>query len=105
LNLSALLLECEEAHAMNLSGKVLVVTGALGSLGQAVAACLSGHGARLALLANRARPEIRHPDAAAMYTGIDLSQKDATRAIFERVFKDMGRIDGLVNLAGGFHWE
>jgi NAD(P)-dependent dehydrogenase (short-subunit alcohol dehydrogenase family) len=90
---------------MNLSGKVLVVTGALGTLGQAVTACLTAHGARLALLAHRDAPEIMHSDAALMYTGIDLSQKDATRGICERVFKDMGRIDGLVNLAGGFHWD
>ena len=42
---------------MNLSGKVLVVTGGDGALGQAVAATLSGYGARLALITHRrARP-------------------------------------------------
>ena len=35
---------------MNLTGKVLVVTGSYGALGQAVAATLSGYGAKLALL-------------------------------------------------------
>jgi NADP-dependent 3-hydroxy acid dehydrogenase YdfG len=90
---------------MNLSGKVFVVTGALGSLGQAVTACLIAHGARLALLGNRARPGLQHSAGSLMYTGVDLSRKDAASGIFERVFKETGRIDGLVNLAGGFQWD
>jgi NAD(P)-dependent dehydrogenase (short-subunit alcohol dehydrogenase family) len=40
-----------------------------------------------------------------MYTGVDLSQKNAASGICDRVFKEMGRIDGLVNLAGGFQWD
>jgi NAD(P)-dependent dehydrogenase (short-subunit alcohol dehydrogenase family) len=90
---------------MNLSGKVFIVTGAFGALGQAVTACLIAHGAKLALLGNRARPGVEHPAGALMYTGVDLSQKDAASGVFERVFKEMGRIDGLVNLAGGFQWD
>jgi NAD(P)-dependent dehydrogenase (short-subunit alcohol dehydrogenase family) len=39
-----------------------------------------------------------------LYTGVDLSQKCAPSEIFDRVFNETGRIDGLVNLAGGFHW-
>jgi NAD(P)-dependent dehydrogenase (short-subunit alcohol dehydrogenase family) len=90
---------------MNLSGKVFVVTGALGALGQAVTACLIAHGAKLALIGNRAPPGAQHPAGALMYTGVDLSQKDAARGICGRVFKEMGRIDGLINLAGGFQWD
>ena len=90
---------------MNLTGKVFVVTGALGALGQAVTVCLTAHGAKLALLGNRDRPSVEHPAGALIYTGVDLSRKDAVSGIFERVFKEMGRIDGLVNLAGGFQWE
>src|ERR1700683_3843084 len=90
---------------MNLSGKVFLVTGALGALGQAVSACLIAHGAKLALLGNRARPGVVHPAAALMYTGVDLFQKDTASGIVERVSKEMGRIDGLVNLAGGFQWD
>jgi NAD(P)-dependent dehydrogenase (short-subunit alcohol dehydrogenase family) len=90
---------------MNLSGKVFVVTGALGDLGQAVTACLIAHGAKLALLGNRARPGFKHPAGALLYTGVDLSQKDAANGIAEQVLKELGRIDGLVNLAGGFQWD
>jgi NAD(P)-dependent dehydrogenase (short-subunit alcohol dehydrogenase family) len=90
---------------VNLTGKVFVVTGALGALGQAVTVCLTAHGAKLALLGNRVRPGVEHPAGALVYTGVDLSRKDAASGIFERVFKEMGRIDGLVNLAGGFQWQ
>ena len=90
---------------MNLSGKVFILTGAFGALGQAVSACLIAHGAKLALLGNRMRPGVEHPAGTLMYSGIDLSQKDAANGIFERVFQEMGRIDGLVNLAGGFEWD
>jgi NAD(P)-dependent dehydrogenase (short-subunit alcohol dehydrogenase family) len=89
---------------MNLSGRVFVVMGALGALGQAVTACLIAHGAKLALLGNRTRPGIEQRAGALLYTGVDLSQMDTASGIFERVFKEMGRIDGLVNLAGGFQW-
>jgi NAD(P)-dependent dehydrogenase (short-subunit alcohol dehydrogenase family) len=89
---------------MNLSGKVFVVTGALGVLGQAVTDCLIARGAKLALLGNRARFGVSRPADALMYTGVDLSQKDAASGVCDRVFEQMGRIDGLVNLAGGFEW-
>jgi NAD(P)-dependent dehydrogenase (short-subunit alcohol dehydrogenase family) len=90
---------------MNLSGKVFIVTGAPGALGQAVTACLIARGAKLALLGNRARPGAKRPAGALMYTGVDLSQTDAASEICGQVFKEMGRIDGLVNLAGGFQWD
>ena len=89
---------------MNLSGRVFILTGACGALGQAVSDCLIARGAKLALLGNRAHPEFRHPPGAMLYTGVDLSQKGAPSEIFDRVFNETGRIDGLVNLAGGFHW-
>jgi NAD(P)-dependent dehydrogenase (short-subunit alcohol dehydrogenase family) len=90
---------------MNLSGKVLAVTGSSGALGQAVAATLRGYGATLALIDHGAAP----PGAAAAgvlhYGGVDLSDGAAARAVMERAFKDAGRLDGLINVAGGFHWE
>jgi NAD(P)-dependent dehydrogenase (short-subunit alcohol dehydrogenase family) len=91
--------------AMNLSGKIFIVTGAFGALGQAVTACMTANGARLALVGRRPGLGIEHPAGALLYTGVDLSQRDAAAAVVERVFKETGRIDGLVNLAGGFHWD
>ena len=90
---------------MNLSGKVLVITGSNGALGQAVAATLSRYGARLALLDHGQTPSAAPPAGALHYGGIDLTQADAAHSAMERVVKEAGRLDGLINVAGGFHWE
>ena len=89
---------------MDLSGKVLVVTGADGALGQAVAATLSGYGAKLALITHRGEVGML-PAGAHHYGGIDLTLEPAARSAMEQVTKDAGRIDGLINAAGGFRWE
>jgi len=90
---------------MNLSGKVLVVTGSAGVLGQAVAVTLSGYGAKLALVDHTHAPSLAQPAGALHYGGVDLTQEDAARTVMERIAKDAGRLDGLINVAGGFRWE
>jgi NAD(P)-dependent dehydrogenase (short-subunit alcohol dehydrogenase family) len=90
---------------MDLSGKVLVVTGADGALGPAVAAILGGYGAKLALLSHAGSAAGNGPAGAWHYGGIDLTQEAAARSAMERVAQDAGRIDGLINIAGGFRWE
>jgi NAD(P)-dependent dehydrogenase (short-subunit alcohol dehydrogenase family) len=90
---------------MKLSDKVVVVTGSGGALGQAVAAALSAYGARLALLDHSSQPATAPVPGALHYGGVDLTQEDAARSVMGRVFKDTGRIDVLINVAGGFRWE
>jgi NAD(P)-dependent dehydrogenase (short-subunit alcohol dehydrogenase family) len=90
---------------MNLTGKVLAVTGSEGVLGQAVAATLSKYGARLGLIDHAQSPPAAQPAGALHFGGIDLTLEDAARAVMERIVKEAGRLDGLVNIAGGFHWE
>jgi len=90
---------------MNLAGKILAVTGSNGALGQAVAATLSAYGARLALIDHAHEPSIAPPAAALHYGGTDLTDGDTARAVMQRIVKDSGRLDGLINLAGGFRWE
>jgi NAD(P)-dependent dehydrogenase (short-subunit alcohol dehydrogenase family) len=91
--------------AVSLSGRVFIVTGAFGALGQAVTASLIAHGAKLALVGRRPGPGVEHQGGVLVYSGVDLSQKDAVDAVVERIFQQTGRIDGLINLAGGFHWD
>ncbi len=90
---------------MNLSGKVFAVSGSDGVLGGAVAKTLSGYGARTALLEHAAASSAAQPVGALRYPGVDLSEEEAARSVMERVFKDAGRLDGLVNIAGGFRFE
>lgn len=80
---------------MSLQSKTVVVTGAAGSLGQAVAQRASELGATVVGL------DI--VDAAAMancqqYHRVDLMDRAATAACFAQ----LGELDALVNVAGGF---
>jgi NAD(P)-dependent dehydrogenase (short-subunit alcohol dehydrogenase family) len=90
---------------MDLSGKVMVVTGADGALGQAVAATLGSYGAKLALLSHAGSAAAKQLADTWHYGGIDLTVEAAARSAMERVSQDAGRIDGLINVAGGFRWE
>jgi NAD(P)-dependent dehydrogenase (short-subunit alcohol dehydrogenase family) len=90
---------------MNLSGKVLVVTGADGALGKAVAATLSAYGAKLALITHASAASGTLPAGGRHYGGIDLTLEPAARSAMEQVARDAGRIDGLINVAGGFRFE
>jgi NAD(P)-dependent dehydrogenase (short-subunit alcohol dehydrogenase family) len=90
---------------MDLSGKIVAVTGSDGALGGAVAATLSAYGAKLALLTRSAGAPSSLPTGAMHYGGIDLTQETAVRSAMQRIAQDAGRLDGLINLAGGFRWE
>jgi NAD(P)-dependent dehydrogenase (short-subunit alcohol dehydrogenase family) len=87
---------------MNLSGKILAVTGSDGALGQAVAEILTGYGAKLALFAHSQAPPGALPVGTLHYAGVDLTLEGAARSALERVVKETGRLDGLINVAGGF---
>ncbi|HEY6618683.1 MAG TPA: SDR family NAD(P)-dependent oxidoreductase [Steroidobacteraceae bacterium] len=90
---------------MDLSRKVLVVTGADGALGQAVAAALGAYGAKLALISHAASGNLKAVPGAWQYGGIDLTLEAAARSTMEQVVRDAGRLDGLINVAGGFRFE
>lgn len=85
----------------SLEGKVVVVTGALGALGTAVAASVERAGATVA------RFDQPRADAAAdpLFHGVDLTDEAATRQAMSAIAASCGRIDGLVNIAGGFAWQ
>jgi NAD(P)-dependent dehydrogenase (short-subunit alcohol dehydrogenase family) len=87
---------------VNLSGKVIAVTGAFGALGGAVAKVLSGCGAQVAHLDHAPAPA--GSDALSL-GGIDLADDAAAAAAIARIVQIAGRLDGLVNIAGGFHFE
>ncbi|MDP1108575.1 SDR family NAD(P)-dependent oxidoreductase, partial [Klebsiella pneumoniae] len=90
----------------SLSDRVFVVTGGFGALGRALAAVLLEEGARVALL-DRAPARVGLPDGDRVLTigGADLGDAGAAAAAFAQVRQRWQRIDGLVNVAGGFAWE
>ena len=87
---------------VNLSGKVIAVTGAFGALGGAVAKTLSGCGAQVARWDHAAAPG---GAGALAFGGIDLADETAANAAIAKIVQSAGRLDGLVNIAGGFHFE
>lgn len=84
-------------------GKVVLISGAAGNLGQALAAALSLRGAALALLdRQRGRLEPRYPDPHRVFSGVDLTIASAVQQAVEAVFDHFGALDVLINAAGGF---
>ncbi len=85
------------------TGKVVAVTGAAGSLGRSVSARFAKEGARLLLL-DRDRVDALRGELGAEHEAraVDLTSHEATLAAIARAAKDLGRIDVLCNIAGGF---
>jgi NAD(P)-dependent dehydrogenase (short-subunit alcohol dehydrogenase family) len=86
--------------------KVIVVTGAAGNLGQAVAQALVRAGARTVLL-DRSQARIDAltfgTDAGVLRLGdVDLTDASAVIRAMDRAAGYFGRLDGLVNTVGGF---
>jgi NAD(P)-dependent dehydrogenase (short-subunit alcohol dehydrogenase family) len=90
---------------VNLSGKVFAVSGGFGALGRAVAATLAGYGATVASVDFVAAPTTGRAAGVHHYGGVDLADEGSANSVMGRIVQDTGRLDGLINIAGGFHWE
>jgi len=86
---------------MQLAGKVVVVTGAFGQLGRAVAQEVLAQGGSAAMLDVVAGEA---PAGAAAWK-VDLTSLADTTRVLAQVAEHFGRIDGLANIAGGFRWQ
>ena len=90
---------------MNFENKTVLVTGAAGNLGQAVAAAFAAQGARLVLL-GRSVESLQAAFGEAgdqrLYVAADLLDGPQVAAALAAAVQRFGRIDVLCNLAGGF---
>lgn len=82
----------------------IVVTGGFGALGRAVGWTLARRGARVTLV-DRAPADAAGLEAALVLGGVDLGDPSAAAEVFAQVAQQLGGVDGLVNVAGGFIWE
>lgn len=91
--------------AVDLNEKVVAVTGGFGSLGASVGRVLVEAGAKVALLDRVAAA--KGPEAAgALKIGeVDFGAADAAAHAMNAVVEQLGRLDAVVNVAGGFRWE
>jgi NAD(P)-dependent dehydrogenase (short-subunit alcohol dehydrogenase family) len=86
---------------MTLQDRVVVVTCAFGQLGRAVVQEVLAQGGRPALLDVAAG----EPPAGTRAWKVDLADLPDARRVLAQVAEDFGRIDALVNVAGGFRWQ
>lgn len=88
--------------------QVVIVTGAFGALGSAVARRFQAQGATLGLINRTAVPSTAassFPAPHVLVGGIDLTDERATAAAVQRVIESAGGLDVLVNVAGGFRFQ
>ncbi|HEY6643723.1 SDR family oxidoreductase [Povalibacter sp.] len=91
---------------MNLSGKRIAVTGAFGALGSVVSAAVKSAGASVACV--DFAPVTKAPAALQGYVligAVDLGNAAAASAAIQSAASQLGGLDGIVNIAGGFRWE
>jgi NAD(P)-dependent dehydrogenase (short-subunit alcohol dehydrogenase family) len=93
---------------LDFSNRVILITGAAGNLGTAVAHAFQASGANLALadraperLAQRL-PDLAHRPGTFFTPGTDITDPESVRAMVEATHRHFGRIDVLVNVAGGY---
>ncbi|HHY32020.1 MAG TPA: 3-oxoacyl-[acyl-carrier-protein] reductase [Firmicutes bacterium] len=92
---------------MRLAGKVALVTGASGGIGQACAQAFAREGADVALVAGRnlalaeeAARKVEGMGRQAMVLACDVSSPEAVEQVCDRVWERFSRVDVLVNNAG-----
>jgi NAD(P)-dependent dehydrogenase (short-subunit alcohol dehydrogenase family) len=87
--------------------KVVLVTGANGNLGLAVAQAFAEQGAQLALITRAADVtlaslSISNPDKHLLVTGVDVTNAESVADMQQQVLARYGQVDVLVNTVGGF---
>ena len=90
-----------------LAGKTTVITGGGTGLGRAMALRMAGLGAKVAVLGRRPQPleetaaEIRKAGGTAAAVPCDIRDPEAVAAAFDRVEKEIGPANQLINNAAG----
>ncbi|MFO7690090.1 MAG: SDR family oxidoreductase [Cryobacterium sp.] len=89
-----------DRRAPFVAARTVLVAGAGGAAGRAVAAALTDAGARVIAVGSNAE-RLEAVPAAARYA-CDLTDRAAVTALAERVHAEHGPIDGLIHLVGGW---
>lgn len=90
------------------SDRVVMVTGAAGNLGRAVARAFQAAGAKLVLVdraadrLQRLFPDLVDSPNYFLATSVDMTDADAVEAMVDEAVKRFGRVDVLANTVGGF---
>lgn len=88
--------------------RVVVVTGGFGTLGRAVGRVFADNGWKVALIDKAPAPEGANAEqlhASWWHGGVELTDLDAARSAFSAAVEKLGKLNAVVNVAGGFRWE
>jgi NAD(P)-dependent dehydrogenase (short-subunit alcohol dehydrogenase family) len=91
----------------SLDGTIVAITGAFGNLGLVTAQVLAERGAKVALI-GRGKAPANLPASlaqACVASGVDLAERDAAQRAVDSIASQLGGLNALVNVAGGFSWE
>lgn len=92
----------------SLKDKVIIITGAVGNLGHAVAQRVQAQGGRTILVDRssdrllKTYGELKNSAQHWLAGGVDMTDPEAVNAMAAEAHKRFGRLDGLVNTVGGF---
>lgn len=97
------------AKAYDFTGKTILITGAAGVLGSEMAQALFDCGANVVLLVHHLQKGQRLVEALTAGSGLgkalaveaDVLQREAVQAAVDQTLAKFGKIDGLINAAGG----
>jgi NAD(P)-dependent dehydrogenase (short-subunit alcohol dehydrogenase family) len=87
-----------------MDGKIVVVTGALGALGKVVVEEALSRGAHVAGVDHAASQLAATPNRLEL-GGVDLTDAAAAKQAIDAAVAHFGRMDVLINIAGGFAYE
>jgi NAD(P)-dependent dehydrogenase (short-subunit alcohol dehydrogenase family) len=87
-----------------MTDRVIIVTGGFGALGRAVVAGARAEGARVVAVDHAEEPP-EDLEADGVWGGVDLTDAGEAAEAVGSIVQAFGRINALVNVAGGFVWE
>ncbi len=83
--------------------RVIAVTGGHGVLGKAVVEAALSQGCRIAVIDHASGHPV--PDGVLELGGVDLTDPASAKGAMDAVVARFGRLDALLNIAGGFVWQ
>src|ERR1700748_1394433 len=87
-----------------MKGKIVVVTGASGALGKVVVTSALAKGAKVAAI-DHAASDAKATAERIELGGVDLTDAAQAKKAIDAAAAHFGRLDALVNIAGGFVFE
>jgi NAD(P)-dependent dehydrogenase (short-subunit alcohol dehydrogenase family) len=88
-----------------MNGKIVVITGALGALGQVVAKEALARGARVAGIDHAPPSQVTATPERIELGGVDLTDAAQAEKAIDAAASHFGQLDALINIAGGFAFE